>query len=195
MMKKLIAMILCVGILLSFAACTNTQQEESTAPDTQPVETLPPEGNKVGNRCPSYDLPVVTADGEIEETVNPAKTGKITIINFWGTWCGPCVAELPHLNEIAKEYADTVTVIAIHSVQDQRTLPKFLKENYADSPIIFSWEQSEDYNGEFCLMMGGGAFYPYTVVLNANGIITETRVGGMSYEEMQTLVENAGKAS
>lgn len=195
MMKKLIAMMLCIGILLSFAACTNIQPEETTAPDTQPEETLPPEGHRVGNRCPGYDLPVVTAEGETEEIVNPAKTGKITIINFWGTWCGPCVDELPHLNEIAKNYADTVTVIAIHSVEGQKKMPNFLKKNYTDSPIVFSWEQSEDFNGEYYRMLGGEGYYPYTVVLDADGIITETKVGAMSYEEMQALVENASKAS
>ena len=192
-MKKLLAALMILTVLLSFAACMNgdVQQTQPTEA-TEPQSTLPPEGNKVGNRCPGYELPVVTADGDTGETVNPAETGKVTVINFWGVWCGPCVGELPHLNELAENYADTVTVIAVHSVQDQKRMPKFLKEGYTDSAIVFSWEQSEDFNGEYYLMLGGEGYYPYTVVLDANGIMTETKVGAMSYEEMQAMVENAG---
>ena len=192
-MKKLLAVLLCVAVLLSFAACMSGEIQQAQPEETTlPEPSLPPVGYAAGNRCPSYNLPVVTADGDTGETINPAETGKITIINFWGVWCSPCVGELPHLEEIAKNYEDTVTVIAVHSVQDQRSMPNYLKKNYPDSPIVFSWEISDDYNGDYYLMMGGEGYYPYTVVLDANGIVTETRVGAMSYEEMQAMVENAG---
>ena len=48
------------------------------------------------------------------------------------------------------------------------------------------------YNGEYYLMLGGEGYYPYTVVLDANGVVTETKIGGMSYEEMEQMVKNAG---
>lgn len=190
-MKKLIALILTLVCVLSLAACTGPTEETQPTP-TEPPATQPPVGYEVGNLCPSYDLPVITGAGDTGNTIDPTKTGKVTVINFWGTWCGPCVSELPHLEELAKNYADTVTVIAVHSTQGWKQAPRFLANNYPDSSIVFSWESGNDYNGEYYLMMGGEGYYPYTVVLDQNGIVTETRVGGMSYEEMQQMVENAG---
>ena len=194
-MKKLISLAVCLLMLLSLTACADYGSYTPVTPKPQPTippVTLPPVGYEVGNLCPGTTLPVVTGDGETGRTIDPTTTGKVTLINFWGTWCGPCVSELPHLDELAANYADSLTVIAIHSTQDARTMPSFLQKNYPDSPIIFSWETDNDYNGAYYLALGGEGYYPYTVVLDENGMITETRVGGMSYEEMQQLVENAG---
>lgn len=41
--------------------------------------------------------------------------GKPILINIWATWCGPCVSEMPHLNELAEEYKDRITIIGVHS--------------------------------------------------------------------------------
>ena len=63
---------------------------------TTPDYVQPAEGNQVGDTCPGYDVTIVDSTGILEgTTINPAETGKITIINFWGTWCTPCVNELP----------------------------------------------------------------------------------------------------
>src|SRR5688572_1000965 len=39
--------------------------------------------------------------------------GKIYVVEFWATWCGPCVKSIPHLTELAKKHADKVTVIGV----------------------------------------------------------------------------------
>lgn len=193
-MKKILAFLLAMLIFLSFAACDGSQEEiTTTQPEvTEPEETLPEVGNAVGNLCYGYDLPVVDENGETGETIDPTKTGKVTVINFWGTWCNPCTSEMPHFEELAKNYSDTVTVIAIHSLEGYKKMPAYLAENYADSSIIFSWETEGKYNGDYYLQLGGGEGYPYTVVLDDRGVITETRVGMMPYEDMVAMVEKAG---
>ncbi len=193
-MKKILAILLTMLMILSFAACDGAQEEiTTTQPEvTEPEETLPELGNEVGKLCYGYDLPVVDENGETGETVDPTKTGKVTVINFWGTWCNPCTSEMPHFEELATNYSETVTVIAVHSTDGNKKMPAFLKEHYADSPIIFSWETTGKYNGDYYLQLGGNGSYPYTVVLDAQGIITEANVGMMSYEEMVAMVENAG---
>ena len=196
-MKKILALLLAMLMILSFAACQDSQEEMTTTePEvTEPEETLPPEGNAVGNLCYGYDLPVVDENGETGETINPVKTGNVTVINFWGVWCNPCTTELPHLEELAENYSETVAVIAIHSLEKYKKMPAYLAENYADSPIIFSWETEGNlnkYNGDYYMQLGGGEGYPYTVVLDSRGVITEKRVGMMSYEDMVAMVEKAG---
>lgn len=53
--------------------------------------------------------------------------GKPAFINIWATWCGPCVTEMPHLDELAREYADKITIIGLHAegvtVKDGELVP------------------------------------------------------------------------
>ena len=186
-MKKFVSLALCLLLVLSLAACGAKEPQV-----TEPEKPLYEEGNQIDNLCYGMDLPVINGEGETGQTINPAKTGKVTVINFWGTWCNPCVSELPHFNEVAEKYSDTVTVVAIHSVEGRRKAAAFIGENYADSPMIFSWEESEDYNGDYYKLLGGNGSYPYTLILNAEGVITFKQVGMMSYEELTLLVEAAG---
>ena len=194
-MKKLLSFLLALCMILSFAAC-DTAEEKDAAPtepkETEPAETLPPLGTDIGSLCYGKELPIVTKDGETGDTIDPTKTGKVTVINFWGTWCGPCVSELPHLNELAKQYSETVTVVAIHSLEGYKKMPAYLGANYENSPIVFSWETTGEYNGDYFYQLGGGMGYPYTVVLDERGVITHTQVGMMNYEEMVSMVEEAG---
>ena len=41
--------------------------------------------------------------------------GKPIFLNIWATWCGPCVNEMPHLDELAREYADRITIVGLHA--------------------------------------------------------------------------------
>lgn len=41
--------------------------------------------------------------------------GKPALVNIWATWCNPCVVEMPHLQELAHEYADRITIIGLHA--------------------------------------------------------------------------------
>ena len=61
--------------------------------------------------------------------------GKPAFINIWATWCNPCVMEMPHLDELAKEYADKITIIGLHSegmtVKDEELVPNEEKNEAA----------------------------------------------------------------
>ena len=73
-------------------------------------------GNVIGAACYGYDIKLFDENGLTGNTFNPANNhGKITVINFWGTWCPGCMAELPYFDQIATEYKNDVTVLAIHS--------------------------------------------------------------------------------
>ena len=155
----------------------------------------PSVGYEVGNLCPSDNLNVITSEAVTEESLDPTKTGKITIINFWGTWCSACVAELPYFDRIATEYADQVEVIAVHTSSLLPTAPGYIAGNYADSNITFV----ADYAGEgnydaFYSALGGaesGGAYPYTVILDENGVILFKTFAAMHYETLLEQVEKA----
>ncbi len=169
--------------------------------NTPPLKTVSPttpsgpvteivEGNQPGNLCYGYDLPVVTGEGVTDEIINPAKTGKVTVINFWGTWCGPCKAELPYFNELAEKYADSVTVVAVHSYRQAIKGPAYIAANYADSKIIFT--QDYDADAGYYATLGGTDTWPFTLILDENGIVVEVVTKSIhSYEELENLVKPA----
>ena len=146
-------------------------------------------GNAVGDLCYDYQLPVVNGSGDTGEFLDPTATGKITIINFWGTWCTPCVNELPYFDQIATDYADTVCVVAIHSSISKETSPAYIAEHYPDTQMFFSWDGGEGFTGEYYTALGGRGTYPYTVILDENGIITDIFVSSVTYEDLKTAVD------
>ena len=153
-------------------------------------------GVEVGNLCAGDDLQIITKDAVTEETINPTTTGKITVINFWGVWCSACVAELPYFDQIATEYADEVTVVAIHTSSMLPMAPGYIADNYPESNIIFAADHTDDPSqlDSYYQALGGadsGGAYPYTVILDENGVILFKTFASMHYE---TLLEQVQKA-
>jgi len=62
------------------------------------------------------------------EPVTSYEKGRLYIFEFWATWCGPCIASMPHLSEFAKEHKDKVSVIAVN-----------IWEKTGDKPYESSW--------------------------------------------------------
>ena len=150
------------------------------------------QGNEIGDLCYGYDLEIINQKGIQTETINPIQTGKITIINFWGTWCTPCVNELPYFDRIASEYEDSVTVIAIHTHMVIDTAPAYIGSHYPDSRIIFAKDYPVDdtgLNGGYYSSLGGRGMFPYTVILDENGIIVASFLSSVEYEELKEVVE------
>lgn len=137
----------------------------------------------------SYDLSIINETGLTGTTIDPAKTDKLTIINFWGTWCTPCIDELPYFDQIATDYPEDLQVIAVHTDMLWETAPEFIKKYYPNTKIIFA----KDYNqaGTECYFraLGGRDTYPYTVVLDNNGNILKSFVGKLRYQDLQEIVE------
>ena len=162
------------------------------SPDAPAAVSNEKYGNTVGELCFGYDLQIVTAEGDTEETINPIDTGKITIVNFWGTWCSPCVKELPYFDQIATNYAEDVTVIAVHSSLSSETAPAYIAEHYPDSNIVFAKDEAADatgLNGAYYSTLGGRGAYPYTIVIDENGIVLEVFVSSVEYADLQQVVE------
>lgn len=158
---------------------------------TTPDFVKPEQGHEVGDSCYSYELKRIDGTGILEETIDPTSTGKVTIINFWGTWCTPCVKELPYFDQIATNYADDVTVIAIHTDMIADTAPPYLASYYPESNIIFAKDEPNTETGidVYYSSLGGRDTYPYTVIIDENGVIVEIFFDAVHYEDLEEVVE------
>ncbi len=190
LISRAVSFVLMVALLIgayAFYWNDGREKEESTSSPTEESSVLE-YGNEVGTLCYGADLNVITPEGISESTVNPIKTGKITIINFWGTWCTPCVKELPYFDRIATEYSETVTVIAIHTNMVSETAPEYIGNYYSESNIIFAQDKE---NESYYSSLGGRGTYPYTVVLDSEGKITNVFFAALEYEDLKEAVEGA----
>jgi thiol-disulfide isomerase/thioredoxin len=104
------------------------RSEQTSEP--QEVVSHPP----VGEAPPE----VVAADWLNTDTPQSlsALKGKVVLVEFWATWCGPCVAGIPHLNELQSEYRETGLQILSFTNEDRETVEKFQKK--AKAPIEYT---------------------------------------------------------
>lgn len=145
------------------------------------------QGNEVGDMCYNYDLEIVDGNGVTGDTIDPAKTGKITVVNFWGTWCTPCVNELPYFDQIATDYADSVVVVATHTAMICDTAPEFIGKYYPDSKVVFAQDGTDE---AFYSMLGGRGTYPYTIILDETGEIAQIFFSSVEYEDLKEVVDS-----
>ena len=178
-MKRTLCLLTAILITLTLAAC-------GEAPLQQPDDL--PRGNQIGDLAYTTPLTVIDQNGYTDRTLDPTATGKITVINFWAHWCPPCVGELPHFEQVAKEYADEVSIIAVHcdAVTEAQ---KFIGEGYVDSAILFAMDKAHD-PFLYYSTLGGSGSIPYTVVLDADGIIRRTFVGAISYDTLVAAIQD-----
>ncbi len=151
----------------------------------------PDAGFEVGDTCNSLDLGVYNSpDGK--DTFNVAdQLGKVTVINFWGTWCGPCIAELPHFDQVASDYVGRVTVVAVHSDYKRETAADWIAENYPETSILFAQDEGDGGNGAYYTALGGEGDFPMTIIVNKEGVITFTCRGSITHDELVAAVEEA----
>ncbi len=153
-----------------------------------------PEGGSVGDTCPAYTVTIFDENGETGGVFIPsANPGKITVINFWGTWCGPCKEELPDFDRIATEYKNRVTVLAVHTVNDYEDADEYVADNFADSDMIFGVDTphpEDSYSDYFySLFDDASGSYPMTIILDDEGVIIHSIPDTIHYEELKALID------
>lgn len=90
-----------------------TAAPEETAEAPEAAETAEPAEESAAGDHFFAAMKLTYLDGTPYDT--SVFIGKPILLNIWATWCGPCVQELPHLNELAEEYRDKITIVALHS--------------------------------------------------------------------------------
>ena len=103
--------------------------------------------------------------------------GKIIIINFWATWCNPCMAELPHLNQIDKDYEDRnveVVAISLDAARHASKVKAYIKSRKYQFITLLDTDTAvvSQYHPQKSI--------PYTIILDREGHIVHTHVGYIS---------------
>ena len=159
---------------------------ESQSEDDSTQAVRPPEGSSVGNSLPALTLDIVGSDEKFSTREN---LGKVTVLNFWYTTCGPCVEELPHFNEVANEMPDQITVVAIHVDQPWVNVSQWVADTHPEwneGEMIIAYDTGYVAQSLFSIQA-----CPVTVVIDPNGVITDIFIGSLSRDELVEAIDKA----
>lgn len=150
--------------------------------ETPVVEELDlPVGMEVGMLAPNFSVPLYGPDGG--DFILSEHRGKFVVVNFWATWCSPCVAELPHFNEYYEN--NDISLIAIHSNLVTEDVSKYLS-GY-DYSIPFALDET----GNVIKSFGGSTMLPHTIIVDDRGVIVYNSTGSMTYEKLDSIIKSA----
>lgn len=116
------------------------------------------------------------------------QSGKVVLLNFWATWCGPCVGEMPAFEKLYKEYGNEVSILAVNCLEDEETVRQFISENGYTFPIAF------DVEGVVNMKYPTDGI-PYTLVIGKDGTVQDIYVGAADadtqYQEYKGAIDSA----
>jgi thiol-disulfide isomerase/thioredoxin len=106
--------------------------------------------------------------------------GKVMLINFWATWCGPCRVEIPYLMELQTQYADDLVVLGVSVDDTAEKLQPYAKEMKINYPLLVG-------NGRQDFQDAYGPFWgiPVTVFVARDGTIHKKHSGIASKEQFE----------
>ncbi|HVM74463.1 MAG TPA: TlpA disulfide reductase family protein [Candidatus Saccharimonadales bacterium] len=123
----------------------------------------------VKNPDPAPAFKVKDLDGK-EVTVDAYK-GKVVLLNFWATWCGPCRAEIPSLIELQKKYKDQMQILGMNVDDDDETQVRAVVQGEGiNYPVALT---PPDVRMEY----GGISALPTVFIINTEGRVVQKHVG------------------
>jgi thiol-disulfide isomerase/thioredoxin len=120
-----------------------------------------------------------------------AMGGRVVLIDFWATWCGPCNEELPHMKKIAKEFAgQPLVIISVSWDSDETKWKDFINKNE------MTWVQYRDADHHLSNLFGINAI-PHYFTIDSDGVLTAEMLGSGSDVEgkLKKLIARAKTAS
>ena len=195
-MKLLLMCMMATVLVIGMSACGSSGSEDETAAQTEEAaeseaaedaETEAEAGSEdaaaEAEKAPDFEAEL--ADGTT--LTLSEEEGKVILLNFWATWCNPCVEEMPALQHLYDDYnASEVQILAIDCAETKGEVDGFISDNGYTFPFAY------DENGAI------GELYPtngipYTVIIDQKGNIAETFIGSegadAQYEKYKAAID------
>ncbi len=146
-----------ISVLLTVAGCDRGQH-----PD------------QVNTVAPAFSI----SDGSQSAELAKFK-GQVVLLNFWATWCGPCIAEIPSLMDLQHKMPQ-VAVVAISTDEDEAAYKRFLVDHHVDLHTIRDGQQRIN-------ALYGTFRYPETYVIDRNGMVRRKFIGPQTWTSPEIM--------
>jgi thiol-disulfide isomerase/thioredoxin len=147
-------------------------------PEPRPDMTAMVHQTLWGKPAPDFTLPIVSGP-------YPAKlaelAGHVVIVDFWATWCGPCIIAMPHLNEWQKKYAGAGLRIVGISSEEKDVIQAFV----VDNRIEYTIARDEDDKVARSYVV---AALPMMVVIDKTGTVRYTGLGAGDFDALEATI-------
>ena len=136
-----------------------------------------------GTKQINYETALTKLDQS--STTFEAYKGKILIVNFWASWCGPCQEEAPDLNTFYEQKPANVELLAINATSNdsRENAIKFQQLYDLKFPIFLDNDRSLGKSFEVLA-------YPTTFIIDTEGVLKHTIKGQLTHEHLQQLISN-----
>ncbi|HXF28078.1 MAG TPA: TlpA disulfide reductase family protein [Bryobacteraceae bacterium] len=132
---------------------------------------------QVGDTAPNFSI--TTDSGQTVSLAN--YRGKVLVLNFWASWCPPCIAETPSLNKFQQEVAGSgVTVLAISIDRNKKMYDRFLRR------FGVSFETALDPTAKISASYGTYKI-PETYIIDRNGKVAEKIISDRNWTDPQIV--------
>ncbi len=149
-----------------------TQPEATTKENTSISDTVQYQKYK--------DIKIFDKDGK--EVMLSDFNGKPVILNFWATWCGYCIQEMPDFEEAYKNYGDEIQFLIVNTDDGIEKGEKFIKDKEYSFPTYYDLE----YNAAITYGISG---IPRTIAIDKDGSIRYNRSGMIDSSMLESIIE------
>ena len=112
--------------------------------------------------------------------------GKVVLLDFWATWCGPCRMEMPELDKLQEEYRSSgLVVLGLDVGEDRQTVDSYVKK----AKIAYAIALANGTNAASAYRISG---FPTYVLIGRDGTIVDTQVGSAGPAVLRSLLAKAG---
>jgi thiol-disulfide isomerase/thioredoxin len=171
-LKKLTFVVGLLAIIFVLPACSGAQSEAEALP-VAPVENA---------LAPDFELTDMQGNAV---RLNDYR-GKVVLVNFWATWCPPCVEEIPSLGRLQQKFStEELVVVSVDVGEEKASVQEFLKKVPARYPVML------DPDGRTVADWNLRAF-PTTFVVDREGRISLAYFGGLQWDSSEIVDQLRG---
>jgi thiol-disulfide isomerase/thioredoxin len=192
--SKLMYLFAITLITLSSMACSQENKAADNNKNVAQTQTTSPESgvytiSSIINTGDKEPIDFTWVENGKEMKFSDFVKGKVTFINFWGTWCPPCRAEIPGLIALNKKYKDKgFQIVGIPLERDMNNQMTTVSNYVQAAGINYRNFPSRPYSEEFGKKFGQIQYVPTTFVIGPDGKVVDQLVGGKSEQDFENVI-------